>query len=58
MEKKAVERFCRHEYHKAVLKLKGLRGPTVIEQLSSDAAKMRAENRTMLLKVVKSKVFG
>lgn len=41
-----------------MLKLKGLRGPAVIEQLSSDAAKMRAENRTMLLKVVKSKVFG
>ena len=57
--KKAVERFRRHEiaeHHKeAVLKLSGLRGPTIIvEQLSSEASKTRAENRTMLLKKLSS----
>ena len=59
--KKAVERFRRHEiaecHKEAVLKLKGLRGPTVIEQLSSEAAKTRAENRTMHLKVLSSLRF-
>ena len=41
-----MERFCRHEIaecHKAVLKLKGLHGPTVVEQVSDKAAKTRAE---------------
>ena len=59
--KKAVERFRRHEiaecHKEAVLKLKGLSGPTVVEQLSSEAAKTRAENRTMLLKVLSSLRF-
>ena len=59
--KKAVERFRRHEiaeHHKvAVLKLSGLRGPNIVEQLSSEAAKTRAENRTMLLKTLSSLRF-
>ena len=59
--KKAVERFHRHEvaecHKESVLKLKGLRQPTVVEQLCNDAAKSRAENRTMLLKVLSSLRF-
>ena len=48
-----MERFRRHEitdcHKEAVLKLKGLHGPTVLDQVSS---KTRAENRAMLLKVL------
>ena len=59
--KKAVERFRRHEitdcHKEAVLKLNGLHGPTVLDQVSSEAAKTRAENRAMLLKVLSSLKF-
>jgi len=52
--KKATERFERHqlsECHKeAQLKLTSLAGPSIIAQLSDQASKTQAENRTMLLK--------
>ena len=44
--KKATEHFRIHEaaecHREAVLKLKSLRTPTVVEQLSSEAARTRA----------------
>ena len=60
--KKATERFRRHEaaecHREAVLKLQSLRTPTtVLKQLSSEAAKTRAQNRKMLLKVLSSLRF-
>ena len=46
------------DYHKeSVLKPKSLHAPTVVKQLSSEAAKMRAETRMMLLKVLSSHRF-
>ena len=56
-----MEQFRGHEiadcHKEAVLKLKGLHGPTVLDQISSEAAKTRAENRAMLLKVLSSLKF-
>ena len=40
-----------------MLKQSGLHGPTIVEQLSSEAAKTRAENRTMLMKMLSSLRF-
>ena len=60
---KAVQHFHRHEtaesHKEAALKLKALcaSSQSVIEQLSSDTAKMRAENRKMLLTVLSSLRF-
>ena len=57
----AIERFRRHEasecHREAVLKIQTLKAPTVVEQLSSQAAKTRALNRRMLLKQLTSLRF-
>ena len=56
--KKAVERFHEHEkaecHKEAKMKILSSRTPTVKEQLSNEAAKNRAENRRMLLKMISS----
>ena len=59
--KKALERFHIHEtsdcHKEAMLKLCSAQAPTIIEQLSSEASKTRAENRRMLMKVLSSLRF-
>ena len=56
--KKARERFERHEksesHKEAMLKLKSMRAPSVIAQLSSQASRDQAEHRSMLLKQLHS----
>ena len=59
--KKRCERLQRHEHsecHKeAVIKLNNMKGPSVIEQLSSDAKRTQATRRSMLLKLLSSLRF-
>lgn len=59
--KKGLERFQVHEaadcHKEAVLKVRTLSLPTVVEQLSSVAEKTRVEHRNMLLKVFSSLRF-
>ena len=56
--KKAVERFQVHEgaecHREAKLKLCLSKAPTIAEQLNVQAAKTKAENRRMLLKLISS----
>ena len=58
---KATECFRRHEafesHKEAVVKLQSLHSPIVIEQISSDATKTRAQNGKMLLMALSSPRF-
>lgn len=59
--KKAVERFKVHEkaecHREAKTKLCFANAPTIVEQLSVQAAKTQVENRRMLLKLISSLKF-
>ena len=59
--KKARERLERHQvsecHSEAQLKLSMLRGPSVIQQLSSQATETQSQNRSMLLKLLSSLKF-
>ena len=56
-----MERFHTHkeaDFHKeSVFELHSLQSPTIIEKLSSEASKVRTQNREMLLKVLSSLQF-
>ena len=59
--KKGRERLQRHErsecHKEAILKLNSMKGPSVIEQLSSETKRTQATRRRMLLKLLRSLTF-